>query len=219
MHQNLRPDEVPPHRTPTIAPRRHGGICQCRAIRRLKEETNHSTVTCIILPGAMKGLLNRVTEAKNAAEANLIARREKTPAMRSQANAAKLLESSPGLDAFARAAGARKDRLGRQTQRRVGQEGLGQPRGQSLLSGSRSLEVIDRQLQPSIPGQIRGRIANIDLTPVRCSCNAALALRPVEQRLAIQLNCDCYAVEVPQGRLKIQSPKGGVGSSPTSGTH
>jgi regulator of protease activity HflC (stomatin/prohibitin superfamily) len=45
----------------------------------------------IILPGEMKDLMNRVTEAKKAAEANLIARREETAAMRSQANTAKLL--------------------------------------------------------------------------------------------------------------------------------
>jgi regulator of protease activity HflC (stomatin/prohibitin superfamily) len=51
----------------------------------------------IILPGDMKDLMNRVTEAKKAAEANLIARREETAAMRSQANTAKLLETSPTL--------------------------------------------------------------------------------------------------------------------------
>ena len=51
----------------------------------------------IILPGEVRVLLNRVTEAKKAPEANLIARREETAAMRSQANTAKLLESSPTL--------------------------------------------------------------------------------------------------------------------------
>jgi regulator of protease activity HflC (stomatin/prohibitin superfamily) len=51
----------------------------------------------IILPGEMKHLMNRVTEAKKAAEANLIARREETAAMRSQANTAKLLENNPTL--------------------------------------------------------------------------------------------------------------------------
>ncbi len=51
----------------------------------------------VILPGDMKDLMNRVTEAKKAAEANLIARREETAAMRSQANTAKLLESNPTL--------------------------------------------------------------------------------------------------------------------------
>jgi regulator of protease activity HflC (stomatin/prohibitin superfamily) len=38
----------------------------------------------ITLPGDMKDLMNRVTEAKRAAEANLIARREETAAVRSQ---------------------------------------------------------------------------------------------------------------------------------------
>lgn len=51
----------------------------------------------VILPGEMKTLLNRVTEAKKAAEANLIVRREETAAIRSQANTAKLLEENPTL--------------------------------------------------------------------------------------------------------------------------
>jgi regulator of protease activity HflC (stomatin/prohibitin superfamily) len=51
----------------------------------------------VILPGEMKELLNKVTEAKKAAEANLIARREETAAMRSQANTAKLLQDNPTL--------------------------------------------------------------------------------------------------------------------------
>jgi regulator of protease activity HflC (stomatin/prohibitin superfamily) len=51
----------------------------------------------IILPGEMKELMNKVTEAKKAAEAALITRREETAAMRSQANTAKILESSPTL--------------------------------------------------------------------------------------------------------------------------
>jgi len=42
----------------------------------------------VILPGDMKDLMNKVTEAKKAAEANLISRREETAAMRSQANRA-----------------------------------------------------------------------------------------------------------------------------------
>ena len=64
----------------------------------------------MILPGDMKDLMNSVTEAKKAAEANLIARREETAAMRSQANTAKLLEASPTLDAAAGAGGPGKDR-------------------------------------------------------------------------------------------------------------
>ncbi len=51
----------------------------------------------VILPGEMKDLMNRVTEAKKAAEAALITRREETAAMRMQANTAKILESSPML--------------------------------------------------------------------------------------------------------------------------
>jgi regulator of protease activity HflC (stomatin/prohibitin superfamily) len=51
----------------------------------------------VILPGEMKDLMNKVTEAKKAAEANLIARREETAAIRSQANTAKLLADSPTL--------------------------------------------------------------------------------------------------------------------------
>jgi hypothetical protein len=41
--------------------------------------------------------MNKVTEAKKAAEANLIVRREETAAMRSQANTARLLSDHPTL--------------------------------------------------------------------------------------------------------------------------
>lgn len=51
----------------------------------------------VILPGDMKELMNKVTEAKKAAEASLITRREETAAMRMQANTAKILESNPTL--------------------------------------------------------------------------------------------------------------------------
>ncbi len=51
----------------------------------------------VILPGEMKAILNRVTEARKAAEAQLITRREETAAMRSQANTAKLFEANPSL--------------------------------------------------------------------------------------------------------------------------
>ncbi len=51
----------------------------------------------VILPGDMKELLNKVTEAKKAAEASVITRREETAAMRSQANTAKLLAANPTL--------------------------------------------------------------------------------------------------------------------------
>jgi regulator of protease activity HflC (stomatin/prohibitin superfamily) len=51
----------------------------------------------VILPGDMKDLLNKVTEARKAAEADLITRREETAAMRSQANTARILDSNPTL--------------------------------------------------------------------------------------------------------------------------
>jgi regulator of protease activity HflC (stomatin/prohibitin superfamily) len=51
----------------------------------------------LILPGEMKDLLNKVTEAQKAAEANLVTRREEVAALRSQLNAARLIESSPTL--------------------------------------------------------------------------------------------------------------------------
>ena len=51
----------------------------------------------VILPGEMKEILNRVTEARKAAEAALITRREETAGMRSQANTAKIIESNPTL--------------------------------------------------------------------------------------------------------------------------
>ena len=51
----------------------------------------------VILPGDMRDLMNKVTEAKKAAEASLITRREETAAMRMQANTAKILETSPTL--------------------------------------------------------------------------------------------------------------------------
>lgn len=51
----------------------------------------------VILPGDMKELMNKVTEARKAAEASLITRREETAAMRMQANTAKILEANPTL--------------------------------------------------------------------------------------------------------------------------
>src|SRR4029079_3803189 len=51
----------------------------------------------VILPGEMKDILNRVTEARKAAEASLITRREETAAMRSQANTARIFETTPSL--------------------------------------------------------------------------------------------------------------------------
>jgi regulator of protease activity HflC (stomatin/prohibitin superfamily) len=71
-------------------------LLQPRA-RQMGLEVISVGVRDIILPGDMKDLMNKVTEAKKAAEANLIVRREETAAMRSQANTAKLLEASPTL--------------------------------------------------------------------------------------------------------------------------
>jgi len=51
----------------------------------------------VILPGEMKELMNKVTEAKKAAEAALITRREETAAMRSQSNTARILAENPTL--------------------------------------------------------------------------------------------------------------------------
>ena len=71
------------------------------AIRPRAAELGITVVTAgirdIILPGDMKDLMNKVTEAKKAAEASLITRREETAAMRMQANTAKILETSPTL--------------------------------------------------------------------------------------------------------------------------
>ncbi|MFV1967714.1 MAG: slipin family protein [Pirellulaceae bacterium] len=72
-----------------------------QAVRRRADELGLEIVSVgirdVILPGDMKDLMNKVTEAKKAAEANLIARREETAAMRSQANTAKLLSDNPTL--------------------------------------------------------------------------------------------------------------------------
>ncbi|HJT16211.1 MAG TPA: slipin family protein, partial [Thermoanaerobaculia bacterium] len=71
------------------------------AVRPRATELGITVVTAgvrdIILPGEMKELMNKVTEAKKAAEASLITRREETAAMRMQANTAKVLESNPTL--------------------------------------------------------------------------------------------------------------------------
>lgn len=70
-------------------------------VRRRAGELGLSIVSVgirdVILPGEMKNLLNQVMEAKKAAEANLIVRREEVAAMRSQANTAKMLSDNPTL--------------------------------------------------------------------------------------------------------------------------
>jgi regulator of protease activity HflC (stomatin/prohibitin superfamily) len=66
-------------------------------VRSLGVAVDKLGIRDIVLPGEMKELLNRVTEARAAAEASLITRREETAAMRSQANTARILESNPTL--------------------------------------------------------------------------------------------------------------------------
>ncbi len=51
----------------------------------------------IILPGEIREAMQRVLEAKQAAEANLITRREEIAALRAQANAAQMLAGNPVL--------------------------------------------------------------------------------------------------------------------------
>jgi len=51
----------------------------------------------LILPGDMRTLLNKVIEAKKAAEAGVITRREEAAALRHQANTAKLYADNPTL--------------------------------------------------------------------------------------------------------------------------
>ncbi len=84
----------------------------------------------IILPGEMKDLFNKVTEAKKAAEANLIARREETAAMRSQANTAKLLADNPTLMRLRELEVAGEGRVDGQAQRRARRQGTGRARRQ-----------------------------------------------------------------------------------------
>ena len=73
-----------------------GGLLRARA-GELGLEVLSTGVRDVILPGDMKELMNKVTEARKAAEANLVTRREETAAYRSQANTAKLLADNPAL--------------------------------------------------------------------------------------------------------------------------
>jgi len=66
-------------------------------VRPFGVEVTSLGIRDVILPGEMKELMNKVTEARKAAEATFITRREETAAMRSQANTARILESSPTL--------------------------------------------------------------------------------------------------------------------------
>ena len=62
---------------------------------RLRSGGQGAGIRDVILPGEMKDLINKVTEARKAAEATLVTRREETAAIRSQANTARLFESNP----------------------------------------------------------------------------------------------------------------------------
>ncbi|HEX7253697.1 MAG TPA: slipin family protein [Thermoanaerobaculia bacterium] len=77
------------------------GIEVAKSLEPRASELGMTVVTAgvrdLILPGDMKDLMNKVTEAKKAAEASLITRREETAAMRMQANTAKILETNPTL--------------------------------------------------------------------------------------------------------------------------
>jgi regulator of protease activity HflC (stomatin/prohibitin superfamily) len=72
------------------------GIVKGKAVS-LGVEVSGLGIRDVILPGEMKDLLNKVTEAKKAAEAALITRREETAAMRSQSNTARIFEGNPTL--------------------------------------------------------------------------------------------------------------------------
>jgi regulator of protease activity HflC (stomatin/prohibitin superfamily) len=95
-----------------------------RRVGALGLEIVSAGIRDVILPGDMKDLMNKVTEAKKAAEAIRIVRREETAAMRSQANTAKLLEGKCDVDA-AGVGGPGEGHRRRQAERRAGREGPG----------------------------------------------------------------------------------------------
>ena len=118
-----------------------------QAVRRRADELGLSVVSVgirdVILPGDMKDLMNKVTEAKKAAEANLISRREETAAMRSQANTAKLLADNPTLMRL-RELEVLENRIDRQSERRTRREGIGRSRGQLVVT----LKPLVRAIEP-----------------------------------------------------------------------
>ncbi len=107
----------------------------------------------IILPGEMKDLMNKVTEAKKAAEANLIVRREETAAMRSQANTAKLLADNPTLMRLRELEVLEKVAVERQAQRRARRKGPDRPGGQSAVRENALLCKVNAggRVQPRSP--------------------------------------------------------------------
>ena len=91
----------------------------------------------VILPGEMKDLMNKVTEAKKAAEANLIARREETAAMRSPGQHGQAAGGQPDADAAAGAWRSWRRSPPRQAQRRAGREGPGRAGRQPAVNERR----------------------------------------------------------------------------------
>jgi len=114
-----------------------------QAVRRRAGELGLEVVSVgirdVILPGDMKDLMNKVTEAKKAAEANLIFRREETAAMRSQAGHRPLGWSGqaagrqPDVDASPRTGSPGKDRSDGQPERRPRRKGTCRASGQPVV--------------------------------------------------------------------------------------
>jgi regulator of protease activity HflC (stomatin/prohibitin superfamily) len=115
-----------------------------QAVRRRASELGLSVVSVgirdVILPGDMKDLMNKVTEAKKAAEANLIFRREETAAMQNQAGHRPLGWSGqaagrqPDVDATSRTGSLGKDRIDRKPERRAWRKRIGRARGQLVVT-------------------------------------------------------------------------------------
>ncbi len=89
----------------------------------------------LILPGDMKDLMNKVTEARKAAEANLITRREETACAPQPGEHGQASRGKPDAYAAARARGPRKDRRERQTERCSRREGSRRPSRKPHLNG------------------------------------------------------------------------------------
>jgi regulator of protease activity HflC (stomatin/prohibitin superfamily) len=77
-----------------------GADFKAALVDRSKElgfEIQSAGIKDVILPGEIRHYMNKVTEARKAAEAAIITRREETASVRSQANTAKVLEGNPTL--------------------------------------------------------------------------------------------------------------------------
>ena len=104
----------------------------------------------VILPGDMKDLMNKVTEAKKAAEANLITRREETAAMRSQANTAKLLADNPTLMRLKELEVLEKVVISGKMSVVLGEKGLASPR--EMTAAAVSLGIQPGKADPACSG-------------------------------------------------------------------